>query len=68
MAQKAYSPVATYADLKRVEVALQQAQTADDVRKLCAADGPKIGYKAFCYLLMGKMTADAMKPDEAAAL
>lgn len=68
MAQKPYSPVAAYDDLKRVETALQQAQTADEVRKVCAADGPKIDYKAFCYLLTGRLTAEAMKPDEACAV
>jgi hypothetical protein len=28
-------------------------------------DGPKVGYKAFAYMLTNKMSAEAMKPDEA---
>lgn len=68
MARKPYSPIAPYAKLKEVEKALQRAQTADDVRNLARKYGADIGYKAFCYLLMGKMTPEAMKPDEAAIL
>ena len=65
MAKKPYSPVASYSDLKRVEELVNQAQTVDAIRKLVVKDGPKVGYKAFCYMLGGKMTAEAMKPDEA---
>lgn len=65
MAKKPYSPVASYKDLKRVEIALNQAQNVDDIRKLVVSDGPKVGYKAFCYMLGGRMTAEGMKPDEA---
>lgn len=67
MAKKPYSPVASYKDLKRVEVALNNAQTVDEVRKLVLSDGPKVGYKAFCYMLGGRLTAEGMKPDEACA-
>jgi tetratricopeptide (TPR) repeat protein len=65
MAKKPYSPLASYNDLKRVEQLLNQAQTIDDIRKLVVRDGPKVGYKAFCYMLGGKMTPEAMKADEA---
>jgi hypothetical protein len=65
MAKKPYSPVASYSDLKRVEGLVNQAQTVDAIRKLVVRDGPKVGYKAFCYMLGGKMTPEAMKPDEA---
>jgi hypothetical protein len=65
MAKQAYSPLASYADLKRVEGLIAQAQTVDDIRKLVDKDGPKVGYKAFCYMLTGKMTPEAMKADEA---
>ena len=65
MAKKPYSPLASYNDLKRVEQLLNQAQTVDDIRKLVVRDGPKVGYKAFCYMLGGKMTPEAMKADEA---
>lgn len=65
MAKKPYSPVASYDELKRVEGLLNQAQTVEAIRKLVVKDGPKVGYKAFCYMLGGKMTAEAMKPDEA---
>lgn len=65
MAKKPYSPVAPYADLKRVEDLINTAQTVDDIRKLVKEDGPKVGYKAFCYMLAGSMTPEAMKPDEA---
>lgn len=65
MARKPYSPMAPYEALNQVEKLLKQAQTADDVRKLVLAHGPKVGYKAFCYMLGGKLTAAAMKADEA---
>ncbi len=65
MAKKAYSPVAPFTDLKRVENEINQADTVDKIRILVAKDGPKVGYKAFCYMLGGKMTPEAMKPDEA---
>lgn len=67
MAKKAYSPVAGYNDLKQVETAINSAQTIQTLRKLVAKDGPKVGYKAFCYMLGEKMTPEAMKPDEACA-
>ena len=65
MAKKAYSPVASYADLKRVEDEINAAETVDKIRKIVTKDGPKVGYKAFCYMLSGKSTPAAMKPDEA---
>ncbi len=65
MARKPYSPVASYAELKRVEGLINQAQTVDAIRKIVYADGPKVGYKAFCYMLGGRMTSEAMKADEA---
>ena len=65
MAKKAYSPLASYAELKRVEGEINKAQTIDRIRELVNKDGPKVGYKAFCYMLGGKMTPEAMKPDEA---
>jgi len=65
MAKKPYSPVASYADLKQVEREINQADTVDKIRALVVKDGPKVGYKAFCYILGGKMTPEAMKPDEA---
>jgi len=65
MARKPYSPTAPYSELKRVEGLINQAETVDNLRKLVSTDGPKIGYKAFCYILGGKMSPEAMKPDEA---
>jgi hypothetical protein len=65
MAKQSYSPLASYAELKRVEGLINQAQTVDDIRKLMEKDGPKVGYKAFAYMLTNKMSAEAMKPDEA---
>lgn len=65
MAKKPYSPLASYSELKRVEGLLDQAQSIDDIRKLVIKDGPKVGYKAFCYMLGGKMTPEGMKADEA---
>jgi|GEM_PF-1106283 len=65
MAKKAYSPVATYSELKRVEGEINQAQSVEKIRKIVYKDGPKVGYKAFCYMLGGRMTPEAMKPDEA---
>jgi hypothetical protein len=66
MPAKPYSPVASYAQLKQVETEIDKAQTIDDIRKILVKDGMKIGYKAFCYMLMNKMTPETMKPDEAA--
>jgi hypothetical protein len=65
MSKKPYEPVATYADLKQVEQKINQAETVDKIRELVLKDGPKVGYKAFCYMLGGRMTAEALKPDEA---
>src|ERR1700752_5048525 len=65
MAKQSYSPLASYTELKRVEGLINQAQTVDDIRKTVDKDGPKVGYKAFCFMLTGKMTPEAMKPDEA---
>ena len=67
MAKKPYAPVATYEELKRVESEIDKAQSVEDLRKLVNKDGPKVGYKAFCYMLGGKLTPEAMKPDEACA-
>ncbi len=65
MAKKLYSPVAGYDELKRVEGEINAAQTVDKIRKIVTKDGPKVGYKAFCYMLGGKMTPEEMKPDDA---
>jgi hypothetical protein len=65
MAKTPSSPVATYSELSRIENLINQAESVDDLRKLVVKDGPKIGYKAFCYILGGKMSPEAMKPDEA---
>lgn len=65
MAKQSYSPLASYSELKRVEGLLNQAQTIDDVRKVMDKDGPKVGYKAFCYMFTNKLTPEAMKTDEA---
>ncbi len=65
MPKKPYSPVAPYLELKRVEKLINEAQTIESIRTLVGKDGPKIGYKAFCYMLGSKMTPEAMKPDEA---
>ena len=65
MAKKAYSPVAPYSELKRVEGEINQAHSVETIRKIVYKDGPKVGYKAFCYMLGGRMTPEAMKPDEA---
>jgi len=67
MSKKPYAPVASYSDLSEAEKRLKVAATADEIRQLVVRDGPKVGYKAFCYMLGGKMTAAAMKPDEACA-
>ena len=50
MAKKPYSPVAPYSDLVAVETMLEQATSVDEVRKIVVSHGPKIGYKAFCYI------------------
>ncbi len=65
MAKQSYSPLASYADLKRVEQLINQAQTIDDIRKIVERDGPKVGYKSFCYMFTNKMNPEAMKADEA---
>jgi tetratricopeptide (TPR) repeat protein len=63
--KKTYSPVAAYSDLKQIEIAINDARTVDKLREIVVKDGPKVGYKAFCYILGQKMTPEAMKPDEA---
>jgi len=65
MAKKLYSPMVSYTELKRVEEEINVADTVDKIRQIVTKDGPKVGYKAFCYMLGGKMTPEAMKPDEA---
>jgi hypothetical protein len=65
--EKSYAPVASYEQLKLAETAVTQALTADHIREATRQHGAKIGYKAFCYLLTGKMTPEGMKPEEAAA-
>ena len=65
MAKKPYTPVASYSELKRVEGEINKAGTIDKIRDIVYKDGPKVGYKAFCYILGGRMTPEAMKPDEA---
>lgn len=64
MAKKPYKPMASYEALREVELMIRAADL-DDLKVLVKSHGPKIGYKAFCYMLGGKMTAAAMKPDEA---
>ena len=65
MSKKPYSPMASYESLIEVEQKLAAATSADELRKLVNSHGPKVGYKAFCYMLGGKMSAAGMKPDEA---
>jgi hypothetical protein len=65
MAKKPYSPVADYTNLKRVEEAINSAESVDRIREIVVKDGPQVGYKAFCYILGHKMTPEAMKPEEA---
>lgn len=65
MAKKIYTPTAPYAELKRVETLINQAESVEALRKIVATDGPKVGYKAFCYMLSQKMTPEGMKADEA---
>lgn len=65
MSQKSYTPVSSYQELKRVQEKIDQCQTIAELKTVVNSDGPKIGYKAFCYLLGEKMTPEAMKPDEA---
>jgi hypothetical protein len=65
MAKKPYSPMASYSELKRVEGEINAAESVDKLRKIVHTDGPKVGYKAFCYMLGNRMTPEAMKPDEA---
>ncbi|OQY44037.1 MAG: hypothetical protein B6242_13550 [Anaerolineaceae bacterium 4572_78] len=65
MARKPYAPVASYEKLKSVEQKIEQAQSVEELRKIVVQDGPKVGYKAFCYILSRKMTPESMKADEA---
>jgi hypothetical protein len=63
--KKPYAPIASYQDLKKVEALIEQAQTVDELRQVVIKDGPKVGYKAFCYMFGRTLSAEAMKPDEA---
>jgi hypothetical protein len=68
MSKKPYEPVASYADLKQVEQEINKAETVQKIRDLVLKEGPKVGYKAFCYILGGRMTPESMKPDEACSV
>lgn len=65
--EKNHTPVASCDQLKEAEAAINNATTVDDIREATRQHGSKVGYKAFCYLLTGKMTPEGMKPEEAAA-
>lgn len=65
MAKKPYSPMASYEKLKTVEGIILSAETATDIAEACKKHGASVGYKAFCYMLTGKMTPEGMKADEA---
>ncbi len=65
MAKKPYSPMASYEKLKTVEGAILSAETADELAAICKKHGASVGYKAFCYMLTGKMTPEGMKANEA---
>lgn len=70
MAKKPYSPMASYEALRDVEIKIELALDANDVvalQELALYSGPKVGYKAFCYMLGDRMTAAQLKPDEACA-
>lgn len=58
-------PVAPYIKLKSAESAIVGSQTVDQLREALRNFGPQIGYKAFSYIFLGKLTPEAMKPDEA---
>ena len=64
--EKSYAPVASYEQLQQAEADINGAATVADIREATRQHGAKVGYKAFCYLLTGKMTPEGMKPDEAA--
>jgi len=66
--EKHYTPTSSYAELKEVADKLATAQSADQLRTLCQQYGTKIGYKAFCYLMTNKMTAESMQPDQSAEI
>jgi hypothetical protein len=65
--EKSYAPVASYEQIKQAEAAINSAATVADSREVTRQHGAKVGYKAFCYLLTGKLTPEGIKPDEAAA-
>lgn len=61
-----YKPLAPYTKLKNAEEAINAVSNLDELRQAMLRFGPQIGYKAFSYIFTGKMTPEAMKPDEAA--
>lgn len=63
-----YRPIAPYEKLKAAELDIKAATTLEELRKAVEEHGPRIGYKAFCYIFMRKMTPEAMKPKEAIQL
>ena len=65
--EKSYAPVASYEKLEQAETAINNAVTANHIREVTKPHGANVGYKAFCYLLTGKMTPEGMKPVEAVA-
>lgn len=60
-----YRPIATYAKLKEAEKSIVNVETIDELAEAMRIHGPRVGYKAFCYMVMKKMTPEAMKPEEA---
>jgi hypothetical protein len=55
--KKAYAPTCSADALLAANEAIFNAQTADDMSAAIATHGPKVGYKAFCYMASGKTSA-----------
>lgn len=60
---KSYKPVCSPEALRAADSAIKAAVASGDASEIvtaCANHGTKIGYKAFCYLLTGKVPVEIM--------
>lgn len=64
---KPYIPMCSLVALLKAKEAIEAANTADELKKAIGKEGVATGYRAFCYLATGKLTAWQMKPAEASA-
>jgi len=60
MPKKLYAPVCSNEALIAAHTAIIEAETKEDLQQAVSYHGPRVGYKAFCYMLSGKSTAEQL--------